>query len=40
MNDIKANFRVKEVYAQKNALTNILGIQKYKFLTVLLCGDN
>lgn len=25
---------------QKNALTNIHGIQKYKFLNVLLCGDN
>ena len=37
---IKTNFRVKEVYASDNALTNINGIQKYKFLTVLLCGNN
>jgi Leucine-rich repeat (LRR) protein len=40
LNDIKTNFRIKEVYASDNALTNIYGIQKYKFLTVLLCGNN
>jgi Leucine-rich repeat (LRR) protein len=31
---------VKEVYAQKNNLSDITGIRKYKFLTTLLCGDN
>lgn len=40
LDDIHTNFRVKEVYAQKNAFTNINGIAKYKFLNVLLVGDN
>ena len=40
LDNIHTNFRVKEVYAQKNAFTNIQGISKYKFLNVLLCGDN
>jgi hypothetical protein len=31
---------VKEVYAQKNSLSDISGIKSYKFLTTLLCGDN
>ena len=40
LDDIHTNFRVKEVYAQQNAFTNIQGIHKYKFLNVLLCGNN
>lgn len=40
LNDIKTNFRVKEVYAQNNQFTDILGLGKFKFLNVLLCGDN
>jgi Leucine-rich repeat (LRR) protein len=31
---------VKEVYAQNNAFTNIKGISRFKFLQVLLVGDN
>jgi hypothetical protein len=40
LDDIHTNFRVKEVYAQKNAFTNIHGLAKFKFLNVLLVGDN
>jgi Leucine-rich repeat (LRR) protein len=40
LDDIQTNFRVKEVYAQKNSLSDISGIKSYKFLTTLLCGDN
>ena len=40
LNDICANFRVKELYCQNNLLNDISGIQKFKFLRVLLLGNN
>jgi len=40
LDDIHTNFRVKEVYVQSNELNNINGIQSYKFLNVLLAGNN
>lgn len=40
LDDIASNFRVKEVYCQNNQLSNIEGIRRFKFLQVLLIGDN
>ena len=40
LDGIHTNFRVKEVYASNNSLTQIKGIEKYKFLQVLLLSDN
>ena len=40
LDDISSNFRVKELYCQNNQLSNINGIQRFKFLQVLLIGDN
>ena len=40
LDDISSNFRVKEVYCQNNQLSSIEGIRRYKFLQVLLIGDN
>ena len=40
MNDIHTNFRVKEVYCQNNQLSNVEGLRRFKFLQVLLIGDN
>lgn len=34
------NFRTKQVYCQNNQLTDIQGIKKFKFLNVLLVGNN
>ena len=35
-----SNFRCKQVFCQNNELSNITGLAKYKFLNVLLIGDN
>ena len=40
LDDISSNFRVKELYCQNNQLSNINGIQRFKFLQVLLIGNN
>lgn len=40
LNDIETNFRVKEVYCQNNQLSNIEGLRRFKFLQVLLIGNN
>lgn len=40
MDDIATNFRVKELYCQNNSLSSIEGIRRFKFLQVLLIGDN
>ena len=40
LDDISSNFRVKELYCQNNQLSNIDGIHRFKFLQVLLIGDN
>jgi hypothetical protein len=40
LDDIASNFRVKEVYASKNAFTQIRGLSKFKFLQVMLVADN
>ena len=40
LDDISSNFRCKQVYCQNNELSNIKGLWKYKFLNVLLVGDN
>ena len=40
LDEIQHNFRVKEVYCQKNNLEDVSGLRKFKFLTTLLIGDN
>jgi Leucine-rich repeat (LRR) protein len=40
LDEIQSNFRVKEVYCQKNSLDDVTGLKKFKFLTTLLIGDN
>ena len=40
LDDIASNFRVKELYSQNNQLSNVEGIRRFKFLQVLLIGDN
>jgi Leucine-rich repeat (LRR) protein len=40
LDGIASNFRTKQVYCQNNHLQNINGIKKFKFLNVLLVGDN
>ena len=35
-----SNFRCKQVYCQNNELSDITGLAKYKFLNVLLIGEN
>lgn len=40
LDGIASNFRVKEVYCQNNQLSNAEGIRRFKFLQVLLIGDN
>lgn len=37
---ISTNFRTKQVYCQSNQLVDITGIKKFKFLNVLLVGNN
>jgi Leucine-rich repeat (LRR) protein len=40
LDDIATNFRVKQLYAQNNRLSSITGLQKYKFINVLLAANN
>ena len=40
LDDIKHNFRSKKVFCQNNQVSNIDGLKNYKFLEVLLLGDN
>lgn len=39
-NDISSNFRCKKLYCQNNRIQSIEGIKKFKFLEVLLLGNN
>lgn len=40
MDGIASNFRCKQVYAENNAIDNIEGIRKFKFLDTLLLSHN
>ena len=39
-NDIATNFRCKKLVCNNNLLENINGLKKFKFLEVLLIGNN
>ena len=40
LDDIETNFRCKKILCQNNEVSNINGLKKFKFLEVLLLGDN
>jgi len=40
LDDIHTNFRVKRIYCQDNEVENINGLKNFKFLELLLLGNN